>query len=275
MPAKHFIRFPLPASERQEAVRVAEGDEEDYPAEAMNLLIGTSGWAYGTWKPGFYPAGTSAKSFLRYYATKFRSVEVNYTFGKPLGLTPELSRRWMADVPADFEFSFKAPRAVTHSRDRLQDSEILRKFAASLEPFRKAKKLGVVLFQLPPTVQSDEKLLSGFLKIWPKRYRAAFEFRHESWFNEGVYAALKKAGAALCIAESEKLVTPEQITAGHVYYRLRLPKYSNKELDLRSQLLAAHATAGRLVYAYLKHEDSPVSTRRALRIQSLAMKSVA
>jgi uncharacterized protein YecE (DUF72 family) len=254
---------------------VAEGGEEDYPAVAMNIFVGTSGWAYGTWKPGFYPAGTSAKSFLHYYATKFDSVEVNYTFGKPLGLTPELSARWMADVPDGFEFSFKAPRAVTHSRDRLQDSEVLQKFAASLEPFRKAKKLGVVLFQLPPTVRSDEKLLSSFLKIWPKRYRAAFEFRHESWFDESVYAALKKAGAAVCIAESEKLVTPEQVTAGHVYYRLRLPAYSNKELDLRSRLIASHANAGRLVYAYLKHEDSPVSTQRALRIQALAKKSVA
>jgi len=234
----------------------------------MNLFVGTSGWAYGTWKPGFYPAGTSAKSFLHYYATKFNSVEVNYTFGKPLGLTPELSARWMAEVPAGFEFSFKAPRAVTHSRDRLQNSEVLQKFAASLEAFRKAKKLGVVLFQLPPTVRSDENLLSSFLKVWPKKYRAAFEFRHESWFNESVYATLKRAKAALCIAESEKLVTPEQVTAAHVYYRLRLPKYSNKELDLRSQSLVAHANAGRLVYAYLKHEDSPVSTRRALRIQS-------
>jgi uncharacterized protein YecE (DUF72 family) len=157
----------------------------------------------------------------------------------------------------------------------LQDSEVLRKFAASLEPFRKAKKLGVVLFQLPPTVRSDEKLLSSFLKIWPKRYRAAFEFRHESWFNDVICAALKKARVALCIAESEKLVTPEEVTTGHIYYRLRLPKYSNKELDLRSQSLVAHANAGRLVYAYLKHEDSPVSTQRALRIQALAKKSVA
>jgi len=182
----------------------------------------------------------------------------------------ELSARWMADVPEGFQFSFKAPRAVTHSRDRLQDSELLRKFLASLEPFKNAKKLGVVLFQLPPTLKCNETLLRDFLKRWPKRYRAAFEFRHASWFNDNVCGILKQAGVALCVAESEKLVTPEQVTAEHVYYRFRLDHYSPKELDLRSHQLALHASAGRNVYAYVKHVDSPISTQRAKRIQSLA-----
>ena len=236
----------------------------------MALFVGTSGWAYSTWKPGFYPAGLGAKGFLKYYATKFNSVEVNYTFGKPLGLTPELTARWMADVAERFEFSFKAPRAVTHSRDRLQHSELLKKFLKSLEPFRKANKLGVVLFQLPPTLKSNPDLLRRFLKKWPKQYRAAFEFRHESWFEHKVFAILNEYGTALCVAESEKIVTPEQTTAPFVYYRLRLPKYSKVGLDLRARALAEHAAAGRDVYAYLKHEDSPISTRRAKRVKAVA-----
>jgi uncharacterized protein YecE (DUF72 family) len=270
MPINQVTRLPVTGFPTEGRGRVAECRERDYSALAMNLYIGTSGWAYWTWKPGFYPAGTSAKSFLRFYASKFNSVEVNYTFGKPLGLTPELSARWISDVPEGFQFSFKAPRAVTHSRDRLQNSELLKNFLASLEAFRKAKKLGAVLFQLPPTVKCNEELLRSFLKDWPKRYRAAFEFRHASWFNDGVYSTLKRAGVALCIAESEKLVTPEQVTAEHVYYRLRLDHFSQKELDLRSQQLAAHAIAGRDVYAYVKHVDSPISTQRAKKIKMLA-----
>jgi uncharacterized protein YecE (DUF72 family) len=237
---------------------------------SMGLFVGTSGWAYGTWKPGFYPAGLSAKSYLKFYATKFNSVEVNYTFGKPLGITPELAARWMGDVPEGFRFSFKAPRAVTHSRDRLQRPELLKLFLKSLEPFRKAEKLGVVLFQLPPTLKSNPKLLRDFLKRWPKQYRVAFEFRHASWFEEVVFEILKNAGAALCVAESEKVVTPECLTAEFAYYRLRMPKYSKDALDLRSRTLAAHVTAGRDVYAYLKHVDSPISTRRAGRVKQLA-----
>jgi uncharacterized protein YecE (DUF72 family) len=241
----------------------------------MAIFTGTSGWAYGTWKPGFYPAGLSAKGFLGFYSTKFNSVEVNYTFGKPLGVTPELARRWMADVPVGFQFSFKAPRAVTHSRERLQHSELLKKFLASLEPFRKANKLGVVLFQLPPHANKDSALLKTFLQRWPKRYKAAFEFRNASWFDDEVFAILRKAGVALCIAESEKLVTPEVATTDFAYYRFRLEKYSKEALALRSQLLAAHANAGRDVYAYLKHVDSPISTRRAKTVRSLAESYVA
>jgi uncharacterized protein YecE (DUF72 family) len=232
----------------------------------MGLHAGTSGWAYGSWKPGFYPAGTGSKGFLRYYASKFNSVEVNFTFERPLGLTPEVSQRWLADVPEGFLFSFKAPRAVTHAKARLQDSEVLRGFIESLEPFRKAKRLGVVLFQLPPTLKSDAGLLKSFLKKWPKKYRAAFEFRHGSWFNEEVFTILRKAGVALCVAESDELETPNVATAGHIYYRLRLSKYSKAALEERARRMAKHIEERREVFAYLKHEDSPISTVRAKRL---------
>ena len=239
----------------------------------MRLHAGTSGWAYGSWKPGFYPAGTGAKSFLHFYGTKFNSVEVNYTFAKPLGLTPELSKRWMSEVPEEFKFSFKAPRAVTHSKTRLRDSELLRKFASSLEAFRKAKKLGVVLFQLPPTLKCDAQLLRSFVRRWPKKYHSAFEFRHASWFNQEVFEILRKAGVALCVAESDELETPEVATAAHVYYRFRRSKYSKAALEERSLRAAEHLAAGREVYAYMKHVDSPVSTARAKRLVA-AMKRV-
>ena len=234
---------------------------------AMELYLGTSGWAYGSWKPGFYPAGLGAKNFLSFYATKFNSVEVNYTFGSPRKLTRELAARWIEAVPEGFRFSFKAPRQVTHSRKRLQYNDELKTFLASLEPFQKSRKLGCVLFQLPPTLHCDAKVLGRFLRRWREDHPAAFEFRHESWFNDEIFGLLQGANAALCVAESDGLQTPDVATTDHVYYRFRRSRYSTAALKARAEIIAAHVRQGRTVFAYQKHEESPVSIRRARAIR--------
>ncbi len=232
----------------------------------MSLYLGTSGWAYGSWKPGFYPTKLGSKGFLVFYASRFNSVEVNYTFRSPEKLTSELASRWIEAVPQGFRFSFKAPWRVTHSRERLQPSPALRDFLKSLRPFSKAGKLGCVLFQLPPTLKCDTVLLSKFLKRWRGDVPAAFEFRHASWLNEEIYSLLRAANVALCVAESDELQVPEVVTAGHVYYRFRRSRYSKADLASRAAAIAAQLDAGRTVYAYQKHEESPVTPRRALTI---------
>src|SRR5271170_5582766 len=175
------------------------------------IHAGTSGWAYGSWKPDFYPAKLGAAKFLNHYAGRLNSVEVNYTFRQIA--SEELLLRWGEATPADFRFAVKAHQRITHIK-RLRDvAETTAEFLASLEPLRKAKNLGPVLFQLPPNFKCDVARLRDFsagLRPW---MRAAFEFRHESWFSEDVYATLRKAGAALCLAEGEELATPEVVTA--------------------------------------------------------------
>jgi uncharacterized protein YecE (DUF72 family) len=216
-----------------------------------DIYAGTSGWAYGGWKPDFYPAKLSAVQFLNHYASRLNSVEVNYTLRQIPG--EELLLRWAEATSADFRFAVKAHQRITHI-ERLRDvAETAADFLASLEPLRKAKKLGPVLFQLPPNFKCDVARLRDFLAGLPPWVRAAFEFRHESWFSEDVYATLRKGGAALCLAESDELETPEVVTADFHYLRLRKESYSRKPVAERVRRLARSGD----VFIYFKHEETP------------------
>jgi uncharacterized protein YecE (DUF72 family) len=235
-------------------------------AAPVRLFVGTSGWAYPTWKPDFYPAGTPAKRFLEFYGSQLTSVEVNYTF-RALP-TAKMLEGWLAATPAHFRFSFKAPQRITHFK-RLRDcDEDVAQFVSVLEPVRQGGKLGLLLFQLPPNFKADAELLSAFLFTEAlKRQGAppiAFEFRHESWFNEQIYTLLREHNAALCVAESDDLLTPEVHTAAeHTCYRLRRTNgYSAVELDAFAKRFAAIAQQ-RDVYVYFKHEDEPTGALNA------------
>jgi len=218
------------------------------------LYAGTSGWAYPQWKPEFYPAKLAAAKFLGYYSTRLNSVELNYTFRRfP---TEKLLTGWIAATPADFKFAVKAHQNITHVK-RLKDSqEWTSSFLAALGPLREAGKLGPVLFQLPPFLHCDLPRLKDFLAQLPRDTRAAFEFRHDSWFCTEVFGALQEANAALCQAESDKLETPNVQTADFVYFRLRKQGYSPKErAELARQAVELAQKAD--VFTYFKHEDTP------------------
>jgi len=222
-----------------------------------DIYAGTSGWAYGSWRPGFYPAKVGAARFLNLYAGRLNSVEVNYTFGRRV--SDELLQRWAQAVPAHFRFAVKAHRRITHSK-RLRDAAaVTQEFLASLEPLRQSGKLGPVLFQLPGNFKCDVVRLRDFLAGLPSWVRAAFEFRHESWFNEDVYATLRNGGTALCLAEDEKLVSPEVVTADFCYLRLRKKRYSRNAVAERVRRLTLTGD----VFVYFKHEETPVGALRA------------
>ena len=213
-----------------------------------NVYAGTSGWAYASWKPDFYPAKLAAARFLNHYATRLNSVEVNYTFRRMP--SESLLQRWAEATPADFQFALKAPQAITHIK-RLRDAaSTMAYFMDSLEPLLKTEKLGPLLFQLPGNFKCDVVRLREFLALLPRWLRAAFEFRDESWFVEEVYTALREA---LCLAESEDLETPQVLTADFSYLRLRKPSYSAKAVTAQVRELVLKGD----VYVYLKHEDTP------------------
>lgn len=219
------------------------------------LYAGTSGWAYPSWKPQFYPAKLPAAKFLSHYAERLNTVEVNYTF-RHFAAEKTLTN-WVAATPEGFRFSFKAHQRITHVK-RLKDAAAdARSFLASLQPVSEAGKLGMVLFQLPPFLRADVALLKEFLAGLPQAGRFAFEFRHESWFADPVLDALRAANAAICIAESEKLDTPEAITANFVYYRLRKPEYSPEERRQIVERVRPHLAGARDVFVYFKHEETP------------------
>ena len=236
---------------------------EDRPAPAqLPLYVGTSGWAYTIWKPDFYPKEVASKNFLKYYATQLTAVEVNYTFRR--SLSEKAATGWMADVGPNFRFALKANQYITHIR-RLQNvEEAMQRFLPTLQPL--ASQLGPVLFQLPPTAKADVAVLRDFLALLPRNFKAAFEFRHESWFTDQIYQTLHDHNATLCVAETEKLHTPEIRTASYIYFRFRQPSYSADELKKLEERIEKCVADGLETYAFFKHEEDPRSPHNAVEM---------
>lgn len=222
--------------------------------------VGTSGWSYSIWKPDFYPKNVASKNFLNYYATRLNTVEVNFTFR--MRLQEKTALGWMAAVGPNFRFALKANQFITHIRRLNNVEESLQRFLATLQPL--ATQLGPVLFQLPPNLKCDVGLLRNFLALFPRNFRSAFEFRHESWFSEEVYTALRESNAALCISETEKLTTPEVHTADYAYFRLRETSYSPDDLKTIAARVERVLNDGREAYVFFKHEEDPTSPLNAV-----------
>jgi uncharacterized protein YecE (DUF72 family) len=201
---------------------------------------------------------------LEFYATLLNSVEVNYTFRHlPSAATVDA---WLAQTGADFRFSFKAPQRITHIKRLKECSDALSAFYTALLPIIRAGRMGVVLFQLPPTLKADPARLASFLKEAAPEgmatLRVAFEFRHASWFASEIFELLRQHQAALCVAESDELQTPDVVTAPFCCYRLRKSDYGLTELQQIEKQLAEKAMQGD-VFAYIKHEDTPKGALQA------------
>jgi uncharacterized protein YecE (DUF72 family) len=217
----------------------------------MRIHVGTSGYNYPEWKGTFYPGDIKTKDMFAFYASRFRTVEINYTFYRMP--TAKTTTAWREQAPEGFSYVLKAPRRITHDR-RLKDCEELIGFfcdsARVLGPH-----LGPLLFQLPPTARCDLPRLEAFLAALPGDVRPAFEFRHDSWLTDDVFAMLAKHGAALCIADFGDKTTPVEATARHGYFRLRDEGYESADLARWAEQIARHADAWDEVFVYFKHED--------------------
>ena len=217
------------------------------------ILIGTSGYNYPEWKGSFYPADLPAAKMLPYYAGRFATVEINYTFYRMP--TPKLVAGWCAQVPENFRFTLKSPRRITHDK-RLRPADVsdaLRAFvtaAAELGP-----RMGALLFQLPPNFKKDLGVLSEFLTLLPPKANAAFEFRNDSWLSEDVYECLRGRQVALCIADSDKRETPVITTAGFAYLRLRDEGYGPADIERWTDTARELSSRCADVFVYFKHED--------------------
>ncbi|HST78862.1 MAG TPA: DUF72 domain-containing protein [Verrucomicrobiae bacterium] len=229
----------------------------------MDLYIGTSGWSYASWKPAFFPENLPSKRFLEFYSTQLNAVELNATFRRMP--TASAIAGWLGCTTPDFRFAVKAHQSITHFKRLKNADESMRFFLQSMEPMRQAGKMGPVLFQLPPNLKADHGLLGAFVQCLPQAYQFAFEFRHDSWFNDQVFEILKTKNVALCWAESEKISTPKVATADFLYYRFREPEYSQPDLDKVAQELEAYG-AQREVYAFFKHEEQPESALNAVTV---------
>ena len=229
-----------------------------------HLYVGTSGWAYPSWKPAFYPEKLAQTKFLTYYSSQLNTVEVNLTFRQLLKDTT--AQKWIAQTPDGFRLGIKAHQVITHIKRLKGAEEFLQRFLGTIEPLSRAGRLGPVLFQLPPNMKADPKLLEDFMAPIPKVLQVAFEFRHESWFADDIYSLLKQHNRALCIAETEERVTPDVVTADFCYYRYRKPEYSAEERAAMLRRMHEHMDVGRDVFAYFKHEETPQGVLYAVEL---------
>ena len=224
----------------------------------MKLWIGTSGFQYSEWKGNFYPEDLPTAKMLPFYAERFLTTEINYTFHRiPSAKTID---NWKKLTPANFRFALKAPQKITHwskLRDCADTLEFFCKVVSGL-----GDRLGPILFQLPPNFKKDSAVLSSFLRELPSMC-AAFEFRHESWFDGEIFELLKTRSIALCIADTETLETPKIATADYGYLRLRREDYTKIDIERWTKFLCEQEGKWRDVFVYFKHEESGVGPKLA------------
>ena len=228
---------------------LAEG--ADSGAAASRILVGTSGYNYAEWKGSFYPEKLPAKKMLPFYAERLTTVEINYTFYRMP--TDRLLAGWSDVTPDHFRFTLKAPRRITHLARLRGCEETVTAFCDAAQTL--GPKLGVLLFQLPPSFKKDLAVLDGFLDMLPPGVRAAFEFRHVSWHDPDVFDRLRARRLALCVADSERLTTPVEVTAPYGYFRLRDQGYQPDDIARWADTIATACANCDEVFVYFKHED--------------------
>lgn len=225
------------------------------------LRAGASGYAFKEWKGSFYPEKIQPEAMLAFYAERLPTVEINNTFYQMP--KAEVLARWAEATPVDFRFAIKASRRITHDgklgAEKVADSvAYLYKTLATL-----GDKRGPVLFQLPPFLRKSTGLLKDFLALLPPAHQAAFEFRHDSWFDDEIYALLRSAGASLCLSEREDATPPPLVeTADWGYVRLRLETYSPADLEAWAARLMA--TRWQQMHVYFMHEPTAPGYAKAL-----------
>ncbi|HJZ79114.1 MAG TPA: DUF72 domain-containing protein [Pyrinomonadaceae bacterium] len=224
----------------------------------MKLHVGTSGYSYKEWKGNFYPDDLPAKEMLSYYSRRLPAVEINNTFYRLP--QPTMIENWRDQVPASFRFSIKASQRITHIK-RLKncadETKYLLETAALL-----GERLGVVLFQLPPNSKKDTDRLKDFLSSLPATVRAAFEFRHESWFDDEIFGLLREQDCSLVVSDTdEKPLTEIISTAGWGYLRLRRTAYD--QTDLKAWRQRVQDQKWKDAFVFFKHEDEGTGPKLA------------
>jgi uncharacterized protein YecE (DUF72 family) len=215
-----------------------------------HIFVGTSGYNYPEWRGTFYPEKFSTDKMLPYYAERFRTVEINYTFYRIPN--EKLLSNWAAATPAQFSFTLKAPRRITHDAKLQRCEDLLQTFCRTAKTL--GPKLATLLFQLPPTLKKNGDVLKAFVELIPEGTRAAFEFRHASWLDAEVYDILRSRNLALCVADSDKMSTPVEVTADYTYFRLRDEGYQDSDIQRWAETIRALPRAG-AAYVYFKHEE--------------------
>ena len=235
------------------------------------VLIGTSGWHYRHWRGPFYPKDLPASRMLDFYVERFGTVEINNSFYRLP--KPETVAEWRKSTPKDFTFAVKASRFITHNKKLKDPEEPIDRLFASIGQLK--RKLGPILFQLPPTWKLNLARLEQFLRALPKRRRYAFEFRNETWNVRPVYDLLTRFNAAYCIYHLAGFQSPLELTTDFAYVRLHGPggkyqgSYDDAALREWARRLATWRERLKAVYVYFDNDQSGYAVKNALRLTEI------
>lgn len=239
------------------------------------VYIGTSGYSYSHWADGvFYPQELKQKEYLEYYSRFFQTVELNITFYR---LPSENAfKGWYKRIPPDFLFSIKGSRFITHIKRLNIDQESLTYFFRRIKLLK--EKARVILWQLPPSMKADAERFSRFLKLLEKynNYNHAFEFRHESWYDEKIFKLMERRKVSPCLADWPKFSKKNSRTGSFAYIRrhgtdgeLYGGCYSERQLENDSQLIESFIGHGKDVYIYFNNDREGWAVKNALRLKEL------
>jgi uncharacterized protein YecE (DUF72 family) len=231
----------------------------------MKLHVGTSGYSYKEWKGNFYPEDLPAKEMLSYYSRRLPAVEINNTFYRLP--QPGMMENWKAQVPARFRFSIKATQRITHIK-RLKNAAAETKYLLETAALL-GERLGVVLFQLPPHFKKDIERLKDFLDLLEPNLRTAFEFRHETWFDDEAFTLLRERDCALVVSDTDEKPLSEIISTGRWgYLRLRRTAYDRK--DLAEWMKRVKDQKWKDAFVFFKHEDEGTGPKLAAQFIEMA-----
>ncbi len=240
---------------------------------SAEVRIGTSGWHYQHWRGPFYSERCPSSRMLDYYLEHFDTVEINNSFYKLPA--EETFACWRDATPPGFCFAVKASRFITHNKKLKDPENALENFLPRAEKL--GKKLGPVLFQLPPKWHVNVDRLDEFLSVLPKgkRHRYAFEFREPTWLNEQVYRVLRRHNAAFCIYELSGFQTENIITADWTYVRLHGPggkyqgSYSTEQLSSWAEHIESWSRKLSAVYVYFDNDQAGYAAHNAIELKRL------
>lgn len=235
------------------------------------LFVGTSGWFYEHWYGRFYPENLPKEDLLPYYAKFFDTVEINSTFYHMPKKSTVLN--WVKKVPRDFLFVVKASRFITHIKKLKPEKDSLKLFFDITPLFK--KRLGPILFQLPPSMKRNDKTLSAFLKRLPKGFRYVMEFRNETWFCEEVYKILEDFNTAYCIVSMPHLPMLYKATTDFVYIRMHGKEalygsnYPRQELLNCAKHIKEFLSQGKDCYIYFNNDYNAYAVKNALELKKI------
>lgn len=238
------------------------------------LFIGTSGWSYQDWKGIFYPKDLERGGELQYYTTFFNTTEINSTFYR---LPYEgMVKGWYNKTPQNFLFSIKVSKRITHLKRLRECKEELSLFFNRV--FLLKEKVGVLLYQLPPSLKFDPSLLEEFLLLLPKDKNHVIEFRNNSWFNDKSYEILNRYNVGFCIVSAPKFETILEVTSTFAYIRMHGKEgwykylYNEEELRWWSEIIVKFLKNKIKVFCYFNNDYKGNAVTNALRLKELISK---